>query len=650
MIKASLLQWPYYLLLTVLFVFEGCATPNIQMPDTPPPIVKAYKHVLVHGGQRGLRDTGIYLKKGDYYSIIATGKIKPCQQCPYPSFSISALRARIGDSSEPTFSPYYFGNGTIVDSVFTGNLHLGYRARNPDDDTGAFKIDIIVWAKEDYEAIYTFFKAMLEKAPENEALKDAVYHAERLKKFQIMSAKANQEIDETKKEIQALSEAIEKETDQNAAVAKAPPSASEDKGRADRYTQLKAKLEALQTQLVELDEMKRQFELEKQKSAELSKKLAEKERKEQELVNRLKGGSQNAPVIVIASPRDNSKVEVKIVEVSGVIEDETGVTGVEIFINGKPIGTKDARGIRLSSAQPQTRYDFRERIALETGDNQIRIAASDTAGMTSEKTVRIHYTERRKNIWAVIVGIDQYPNIRKLRYAVNDARAFYRHLVDYSSIPAENITLLLDRDASLTKLRSALGTHLKNNAGPDDMVIIYFAGHGATEKDMLSPDGDGLEKYLLPFDADPQDLYATALPMGEISRIFGRIRSDRLVFIADSCYSGATGGRTIGIDRIRANLSEAFFDRITSGRGRVIISASGANEVSAERDDLQQGVFTYYLLQGLQGKADIDSDGLVTVDEAFRFVSYHVPRATGQEKHPIKKGTVEGRLVLSVVR
>jgi len=198
-------------------------------------------------------------------------------------------------------------------------------------------------------------------------------------------------------------------------------------------------------------------------------------------------------------------------------------------------------------------------------------------------------------------------------------------------------------------MRSALGTHLKNNAGKDDMVIIFFAGHGATEKDVMSPDGDGLEKYLLPFDAEPKDLYATALPMDEVSRIFNRIRSDRLVFIADSCYSGASGGRTIGIDGIRANLSEAFFDRATGGKGRVIISASGANEVSAENDELKQGVFTYYLLEALKGKADIDNDNLVTIDEAFRFVSEHVPRATGQEQHPVKKGTVEGRLILSII-
>ena len=80
------------------------------------------------------------------------------------------------------------------------------------------------------------------------------------------------------------------------------------------------------------------------------------------------------------------------------------------------------------------------------------------------------------------------------------------------------------------------------------------------------------------------------------------------------------------------------------------MTASGANEVSAEDEKLQHGVFTFYLLEGLAGAADADKDGLVTVDEVYRHVSTHVPRATGQEQHPVIKGTVEGRLVLGIIK
>ena len=60
-------------------------------------------------------------------------------------------------------------------------------------------------------------------------------------------------------------------------------------------------------------------------------------------------------------------------------------------------------------------------------------------------------------------------------------------------------------------------------------------------------------------------------------------------------------------------------------------------------------MFTYYLLEGLRGAADSDGDGIITVDEAYGYVAVAVPRATGQEQHPVKKGTVEGQLLLGVV-
>ena len=142
----------------------------------------------------------------------------------------------------------------------------------------------------------------------------------------------------------------------------------------------------------------------------------------------------------------------------------------------------------------------------------------------------------------------------------------------------------------------------------------------------------------------------SALPMRELSHIFNRLRSDRLIFIADACYSGATGGRTISITGgMRARISDKFLDRISSGKGRIILTASGANEVSEENHELKHGVFTHFLVQGLGGAADANRDGLITVDEIYNYVSTEVPRETGQEQHPVKKGAVEGWLVMGVV-
>jgi hypothetical protein len=399
-----------------------------------------------------------------------------------------------------------------------------------------------------------------------------------------------------------------------------------------------------------IEDARKQWEEEREKTAVLSKQLEDKEKRERALMGKLAEGAKAPPVILVVSPREGWETESSVVALSGVIQDDQGLEALEISVNDEKVKTYWI-GVDPSSGQePSKRLEFQERIPLRKGENQIKINAVDVEGFYAEKIISVRGVEKKRNVWAVVIGVNNYPNVRRLKYAVNDATAFCNHLVEYNQVPKENVILLLDEEANLTRLRSALGIYLKNKASKDDMVIIYFAGHGATERDSTSPDGDGLEKYLLPYDVDPKELYATAMPMEEISRLFSRIRSDRLVFIVDTCYSGASGGRTVNVADIRAGISDGFLNRITGGKGKIILTASGANEVSAESDELKHGIFTHFLLKGLQGQADSDGDGLITVDEIYTYVSKQVPQATNQEQHPVKKGIVEGPLVLSIVR
>ena len=401
--------------------------------------------------------------------------------------------------------------------------------------------------------------------------------------------------------------------------------------------------------LNQLEDMKGKLVAERKQSDSLREELKEKNEREQALLRKLERRSNTPPIIVFASPTNNSRVEFHLVSLSGVVADDNGVKKIELFLNDKLIDKEGDRGFTVTEQKYPKRIEFIERISLEKGLNSIKLRAVDLDGVISEKILTIEYIDRRRNLWAVIIGIDKYQNFRQLKYAVNDAKAFYNYMTKNNWIPPENVTLLLDEDASLKNIKSTLGTTLKKKAGKDDQVIIFFAGHGATEEDSFSPDGDGLEKYLLPFDADLNDLYSSALPVGELSIIFNRIQSDRLIYIADACYSGASGGRTIGVSGKRANISGRFMDRIAKGKGRVIITASGANEVSKEDDKLKHGVFTYYLIDGLKGKADTNKDGSITVDEAYNYVYLTVPRATSQTQHPVKKGSVEGQLILGII-
>lgn len=603
------------------------SSPVMKATDTLPPIVKEYKHLNISPWKKDMVDTGIYLEKGDFFTVLADD---------------SSKRGTLWVQIEHIYNlSEYFSPAPISGKLYVGQPTFSSRQAS----TG---IDIIVWREKNWDQISGFLQNIKAKAKDNNEIEKTWSIAKRYKELDFAIQNTSKEIENRKSEIQQMRNELKEEAGILPSILKEKAAPAE-RDKEEKLEILEARLAELLETLSQLDEMKRKLATQREKTTQLSKELEEKKAREKELTRRLEDDARTPPVIVIVYPSDQSKVEISVINLSGVIEDNQGITRIEIFINGKPFEAKSERGIRVSGDQGTRRLDLQEKIQLERGINKIKIRAADKNGLTAERILTVHYAESRKNVWAVVIGINEYTKIQKLKYAVNDAMLFHDYLINRNKIPAENVTLLLNREASLKNLRSALGTHLKSRAAQDDMVIIFFAGHGATEKDSTSPDGDGLEKYLLPYDADPQDLFATALPMEDVSNIFKRIRSDRLVFIADSCYSGASGGRTVGISGIRANISDGFLNRISSGKGRVVISASGANEVSVENDDLRQGLFTYHLIEGLNGKADYDQDGSITVDEVYRYVSEQVPAATGKEQNPVLKGTVEGRLVLGVI-
>ena len=358
------------------------------------------------------------------------------------------------------------------------------------------------------------------------------------------------------------------------------------------------------------------------------------------------------PMIAILYPGDKQAINKPGLSVSAKVVDDKGVKDVSLALNGIEVQGEAAgtRDLKVMPVGNRKELDLTWDVSLKRGVNMITVVARDSDNLVTRKSLEINYTEERGDIWAVVIGVSRYKHVEALKFADNDARAFYNYLIADNAIPADHVILLTNEDATLQRIKDVLGVEIKQKARKQDTVIIYFAGHGAPEPDNASPDGDGLEKYFLTYDTDPQRLYSTALPMQEVARIFGRIDSERIVLIQDTCYSGASGGRTIQTASIRASISDAYLNRITKGKGRVIISASSANEVSMEKDSLGHGVFTYYMLESLK-QGDIDGDGFITTGEIYRYVSDKVPAATNRNQHPVKKGEeIEGEIIIGKTR
>lgn len=367
------------------------------------------------------------------------------------------------------------------------------------------------------------------------------------------------------------------------------------------------------------------------------------------VVSRMPASAGLPPIVVIATPKDNLRTASEKIILAGTAVDDRGVANIEIAVNGRRIDATRAIAVfQKAGATPRER-DFRIEIPLQKGGNDIVVTAYDIENLSNSKSITVTKESERGEVWVAAIGINRYQNPDiSLKYARNDAKAFADYMRTHMGVDHDHLFELYDDEATFRNIKSLLGTTLRKKAdSPEDTVYIFFAGHGAPEEDPNSKDVDGITKYILPYDMDVQDLYGTAMPMDRIAEIFGRIGAERVIFIADSCYSGGSGGRTILASRRRAKLSDAFLERIArAGKGRIILTSSSANEVSLESDDLRHGYFTHYLLEGLKGGADIGNDGLVDIDEIYRYLNNWVPRATNGAQHPVKKGEAEGLVIV----
>ena len=257
--------------------------------------------------------------------------------------------------------------------------------------------------------------------------------------------------------------------------------------------------------------------------------------------------------------------------------------------------------------------------------------------------------------WALIIGINRYQDsyLMNLKFAQKDAVVIGRTLIRKCGFPQQNVKMLLGASAKRSEILAAINK-IAQDAMPEDMVVIYFAGHGGFENDRSQP--DGYRKYLLPYDSDKrQSFYATAISYDEIASFFGKIRSNRLICFLDACYSGAAGGRDFleGMTR-SVRVIPTHLEELSEGKGRIIIAASDGNQPSLELYEKQHGIFTYFLVKGLDGEADLEpQDGKVTLLELFEYVSGKVQEETskkGTSQEPIMKGEMGGgQIILSLV-
>ncbi len=283
-------------------------------------------------------------------------------------------------------------------------------------------------------------------------------------------------------------------------------------------------------------------------------------------------------------------------------------------------------------------------------DEEIQIIATDSWGNKSEKTVKVKIkrkvvqptivvekldptkvkSRKLSNKVALIIGVQNYSSAPKATFAASDAKWFYEYAKNVFGVSENNIKKLVNKDASFIQTQKVISKWLPSKIKANQTeLIVFFAGHG-----LSTPDGK--ELYLLVHDSDTDLLSRTAISRSELFNDIVKLKPKSVTLFFDTCYSGSSrddesllaSARPIRI--VPSEVSNRP-DNFT------IFSAAKNEQISSGFKEARHGIFSYYLMKGLEGKADANKDKKITNGELHVYMDKHVSQKAlelGRKQNP----------------
>jgi len=315
-----------------------------------------------------------------------------------------------------------------------------------------------------------------------------------------------------------------------------------------------------------------------------------------------------------------------------LIDNGGGIDEIKVMQNGKRI-IKDFSKRR--SIKRGRKYNEKMQILLVPGENKIQISAFSKGRIESsiiDQTIFFESNKNLPNCYVLTVGIDKYKNESlNLNYAKADAKAFSNTIKKRSRALFNKMIFynLYDKNADKNKIINAV-EEIAKNAKPEDVFIFYYAGHGS----ML-----GSDFYFIPTNCirlyDTEELKEKAIIASYMQENFNKINALKQIMILDACQSGGAtqvlGRRGAGREKAIAQLSRST--------GIHVLASAGSEQFAVEFKSLGHGLFTYILLDALNGSADGSPlDGKITVYELKSYLDDQVPEYTkrfkGERQYP----------------
>lgn len=295
-----------------------------------------------------------------------------------------------------------------------------------------------------------------------------------------------------------------------------------------------------------------------------------------------------------------------------------------------------------------------ERFRLRPGKNVVEISAIDRAQQQyyasfvinagtdritklvgTATSVSYQFGGRR---YALVIGVSRYKfhegGLDDLAYAHADSRSIADFLRTRAGFKDADISYLENENATVENVRAAVDLFL-DRARENDLVFLFVASHGT--QDPFDPKN----LYLVLHDSKVTNMSRTALKMTDLQTLFStRLRAKRMVILIDACHSGGVDAAQMTsarqLERNENNTFNVYAEKLFSGEGRALLTSSDINEISQEGKKWGggHGVFTWAILEGLNGVADVNRDRVVTTGELFDFVSNKVREQTNGRQSP----------------
>lgn len=233
--------------------------------------------------------------------------------------------------------------------------------------------------------------------------------------------------------------------------------------------------------------------------------------------------------------------------------------------------------------------------------------------------------------YTVLVGISDYEIenelITDLRYADDDAEKLFDFFTSRTgaALQTSNTKLILNKQATKENIVTSVAALFKK-AEPQDRVIFYFSGHGIQNK-------------LIPHDSDAT---TNMISYQEIKTLFSQSKAQTKLCIIDACNAGSV---KYSPKKVKDT------SQTSSNKAKVAVMVSSRlYQKSLEHNQLGQGIFSYYLIEGLKGEANTNKDSIIDITELHRYVFQNVKKHTDSQQIPETFGSFDTDMPVVVFR